>query len=504
MASGLNRAEPYSGAGEPSKLLIGGRWCLGSDERRFAVEDPATGSPLGEAVDASPADALAALDAAVAAQLEWARIAPRERAEILRRGFGLLTADCESFASIIAQETGKPLSEARGEVAYAAEFLRWFSEEAVRIHGRYQSAPDGRLRHLVSRKPVGPCLLVTPWNFPLAMVARKIAPAVAAGCTMVVKPSELTPATAARFTVLMTEAGLPDGVLNLVPTMRAEAAIGALLADPRLRKLSFTGSTRVGRLLLAATAANVQRSSLELGGNAPFLVFEDADLDAAIEGAMQAKLRNAGQACTAANRFLVHEAIADEFISRLGRAFEAVSFGDREDAIGPLINRNARDHVHALVGDAIARGARLVTGGALPEEVGYFYPPTLLADVTPGSRLLEEEIFGPVAPVQRFGCEAEAVRAANATPYGLAAYAYTADVDRAFRLQDELDAGMLGINSGLLSDPAAPFGGVKHSGFGREGGTEGIEEYLSIHYAAIGRGSRRAGVIPPDLAIAAG
>ncbi|PQM29362.1 NAD-dependent succinate-semialdehyde dehydrogenase [Sphingopyxis lindanitolerans] len=504
MADGPDHAGRPFGAGEPSKLLIGGRWCSGSDGRRFTVEDPATGSARGEAVDASPADALAALDAAVAAQLDWARAAPRERAEILRRGFDLLTADRESFASIIAQETGKPPSEARGEVAYAAEFLRWFSEEAVRIHGRYQTAPDGKLRHLVSRKPVGPCLLVTPWNFPLAMVTRKVAPALAAGCTMVVKPSELTPATAARFAALMIKAGLPAGVLNLVPTMRAEAAISGLLADPRLRKLSFTGSTRVGRLLLAATAANVQRSSLELGGNAPFLVFADADLDAAIEGAMQAKLRNAGQACTAANRFLVHEAIADEFLSRLGRAFEAVTFGDREGAIGPLINRNARDHVHALVSDALARGARLVTGGSLPEGRGYFYPPTLLADVAPGSRLLEEEIFGPVAPVQRFACDAEAISAANSTPYGLAAYAYTADVDRALRLQDELDAGMLGINSGLVSDPAAPFGGVKHSGLGREGGTEGIEEYLSIHYAAIGRGNQRSrdAVLDPATAAA--
>lgn len=503
MVSVLDNAEPRSGEGLQSKLLIGGRWCPGSDGRRFLVEDPAEGRPLYEVADASPTDALAALDAAVAAQAGWARVAPRERAEILRRGFDLLTADGESFASIIARETGKPLGEARGEVAYAAEFLRWFSEEAVRIHGRYQTAPDGRLRHLVSRKPVGPCLLVTPWNFPLAMVARKIAPAVAAGCTMIVKPSELTPATAARFADLMTEAGLPAGVLNLVPTMRAEAVIAVLLADPRLRKLSFTGSTRVGRLLLAATAANVQRSSLELGGNAPFLVFEDADLDAAIEGAVQAKLRNAGQACTAANRFLVHDAIAEEFVSRLGHAFEAIASGDRQDAIGPLISRSARDRVHALIGDARGRGARLVTGGELPDGAGYFYPPTVLADVVPGSRILEDEIFGPVAPVQRFASEAEAVRAANATPYGLAAYAYTADLDRALRLKDELDAGMLGINSGLVSDPAAPFGGVKHSGLGREGGTEGIEEYLSTHYAAIGRGSRRSLDSFPASAIAA-
>ncbi|WP_236660045.1 NAD-dependent succinate-semialdehyde dehydrogenase [Sphingopyxis jiangsuensis] len=492
-----------STAEQSSTLLIGGRWCSGSDGRCFVVEDPASGYPVCEAVDASPGDAIAALDAADAAQADWARAAPRDRAEILRRAFDLLTADAGAFASIITQETGKPLSEARGEVAYAAEFLRWFSEEAVRVHGRYQAAPDGKLRHLISRKPVGPCLLVTPWNFPLAMVARKIAPAVAAGCTMVVKPSELTPATAARFAALMTEAGLPAGVLNLVSTIRAEAAIAALLADPRLRKLSFTGSTRVGRLLLAATATNVQRSSLELGGNAPFIVFEDADLDAAIEGALHAKLRNAGQACTAANRFLVHEAIADEFVSRLGHAFAEIAAGDRGDMIGPLISEGARAHVHALVNDARARGARLIAGGELPEGPGYFYPPTLLAEVAPGSRLLDEEIFGPVAPVQRFACEAEAVTAANATPYGLAAYAYTADLDRALRLHDELDVGMLGINSGLVSDPAAPFGGVKHSGLGREGGTEGIEEYVSVRYAAIGRDGRQARGLLPPLEVAA-
>jgi succinate-semialdehyde dehydrogenase/glutarate-semialdehyde dehydrogenase len=499
----FDRAPVPSAAGQLSTLLIGGLWCSGSDGRRFVVEDPASGDPFCEVVDASPADAIAALDAADAAQTGWACAAPRERAEILRRGFDRLTADTEAFASIIAQETGKPIREARGEVGYAAEFLRWFSEEAVRVHGRYQGAPDGLLRHLISRKPVGPCLLVTPWNFPLAMVARKIAPAVAAGCTMVVKPSELTPVTAARFAALMTDAGLPAGVLNLVSTIRAEAVIAALLADPRLRKLSFTGSTRVGRLLLAATAANMQRSSLELGGNAPFIVFEDADLDAAIGGALHAKLRNAGQACTAANRFLVQEAIADEFVSRLGHAFEAIAMGDRSNLIGPLISKGARDHVHALVNDARARGARLITGGELPEGPGYFYPPTLLTEVAPGSRLLDEEIFGPVAPIQRFACEAEAVTAANATPYGLAAYAYTADLDRALRLQDELDVGMLGINSGLVSDPAAPFGGVKHSGLGREGGTEGIEEYLSVRYAAIGRGGRQARGLLPHPGVAA-
>lgn len=503
MAPVLDRAPFPSAEGQLSTLLIGGRWCSGADGRRFVVEDPASGTPFCEAVDASPVDAIAALDAATVAQADWAHAAPRERAEILRRGFDLLTADTEAFASIIARETGKPMREARGEVAYAAEYLRWFSEEAVRVHGRFQAAPDGKLRHLVSRKPVGPCLLVTPWNFPLAMVARKIAPAVAAGCTMVVKPSELTPATAARFAALMNDAGLPAGVLNLLSTNRAEAVIAALLADPRLRKLSFTGSTRVGRLLLAATAANVQRSSLELGGNAPFLVFEDADLDAAIEGALHAKLRNAGQACTAANRFLVHDAVADEFVSRLGHAFKAIAAGDRRAMIGPLISRRARDYIHGLVNDARGRGARLIAGGELLDGPGYFYPPTLLTEIAPGSRLLDEEIFGPVAPIQRFACEAQAISAANATSYGLAAYAYTADLDRALRLQDELDFGMLGINSGLVSDPAAPFGGVKHSGLGREGGTEGIEEYLSVHYAAIGRDGRRGRTILRHPGVAA-
>lgn len=470
-------ADPY-----PSGLLIGGQWQASRDGRRFPVENPATSELLCEVSDADREDAMAALDAAHDAQARWSQVPPRARAEVLQRAFERLTAESEKFAGIIALEAGKPMVEARGEVAYAAEYLRWFSEEAVRIHGRYQVAPAGRSRHLISRRPVGVCLLVTPWNFPLAMVARKVAPAIAAGCTMIVKPSELTPGTAAAFAALLEEAGLPPGVLNVIPTTRADAVVGALLADPRVRKLSFTGSTRIGQLLLSRTAANVQRCSLELGGNAPFLVFEDADLDAAVEGAVQAKLRNAGQACTAANRFLVHEAVGPEFVKRLAHRFDEERASGR---LGPLITGPARERVHVLVRDAVARGAQVVTGGDLPDGPGHFYPPTILTALAPGSRIIGEEIFGPVAPIEFFTSDREAVRSANETSYGLAAYAFTADLGRAMWLQEELDAGMVGINTGMVSDPAAPFGGVKHSGFGREGGVEGIDEYLSVHYAAI-------------------
>jgi succinate-semialdehyde dehydrogenase / glutarate-semialdehyde dehydrogenase len=482
----------------PSGLLIGGQWQVSGGGRRFPVQNPATGELIGEVSDADGEDAMVALAAAHAAQAGWAQVAPRARAEVLQRAFERLTAESEKFASIIALESGKPMAEARGEVAYAAEYLRWFSEEAVRIHGRYQVAPTGSIRHLVSRRPIGVCLLVTPWNFPLAMVARKVAPAIAAGCAMIVKPSELTPGTATAFAALVEASGLPPGVLNALPTTRADAVVGALLGDPRVRKLSFTGSTRIGQLLLARTAANVQRCSLELGGNAPFLVFEDADLDAAVEGAVQAKLRNAGQACTAANRFLVHETIGYEFIKRLAHRFEAER---ASGCLGPLITGSARERVHALVSDAVARGAQVVTGGTLPSGPGYFYPPTILTAVAPSARITGEEIFGPVATVEFFSSDREAVSAANETPYGLAAYAFTADLGRALWVQEVLEAGMVGINTGMVSDPVAPFGGVKHSGFGREGGVEGIDEYLSVHYAAVdSRGSRFR---EPDRSLAA-
>lgn len=475
----------------PSGLFIEGDWRPSAEGGKFPVECPSTGERIGEVADGSVEDALAALDAATKAQPAWARVTPRERAELLRKAFEGLIANSGEFASVIRMETGKPLDEAHGEVIYAAEYLRWFSEEAVRIHARVQTAPEGRLRQVVSRKPIGPCVLVTPWNFPLAMLTRKVGPAVAAGCTMLVKPSELTPFTAACFAELMARVGLPPGVLNVIPTTRAESVIDAILADPRLRKLSFTGSTRIGRQLLRRTAENIQRCSLELGGNAPFLVFKDADMEAAVEGAVQAKLRNAGQACTAANRFLVHEAVAEMFVDRLGRRFSEIGrMLPKGGKLGPLISATARANVHAMVVDAVTRGSDLIVGGFIPEGAGHYYPPTLLSNVAPGSRVLDEEIFGPVAPVQCFSEDEEALRLANATPYGLAAYAYTSNLDRALWLQEELDVGMLGVNSGMISDPAAPFGGVKHSGLGREGGVEGIDEYLSIHYAAIGHTMR--------------
>jgi succinate-semialdehyde dehydrogenase / glutarate-semialdehyde dehydrogenase len=477
-------------------LRIRGQWRKSADGRDFPVEDPATGALLIRVADGTAEDAIDALDAASEAQTLFAACAARERSEILRRGFELLRREKERMASIIALEAGKPIAEARREVDYAAEFLRWFSEEAVRIYGRYQNAPSGTSRHLISRRPIGPCLLVTPWNFPLAMVARKVGPAIAAGCTMILKPSELTPLTAICFAGLMEDAGLSPGILNVLTTNRAEETIGALLADCRLRKISFTGSTRVGRLLLANSAANMLRTSLELGGNAPFIIFEDADLDAAVEGAVLAKLRNVGQACTAANRFLVHEAVAADFIDRLTERFASTPLArdDREgDSIGSLISATARSNVHALVCEAVDRGAQVITGGTIPDGPGYFYPPTILSGVASGSRVLTEEIFGPVAPVQTFVDEGEAIQHANATPYGLAAYAYTTDLNRALRLQEQIDSGMLGINTGLISDPAAPFGGIKHSGLGREGGVEGIEEYLTTHYAAVGQSPSRSG-----------
>ncbi|WP_305675082.1 NAD-dependent succinate-semialdehyde dehydrogenase [Phenylobacterium sp.] len=477
--------------------MIGGSWRDASDRGTFPVENPATGEVLSWVADATPQDAIEALDAASGVQASWALKDPRDRAEILRRGYERLVTQTDRFAQVISMEMGKSVHEARGEVAYAAEFLRWFSEEAVRVHGRYQRAPAGPLRHLISKKPVGPCLLITPWNFPLAMITRKVGPAVAAGCAMVLKPAELTPLTAALFVSLMEEAGLPPGVLNLVSTTRAQDVVGALLADRRLRKVSFTGSTRVGRTILAGAAANVLRTSMELGGNAPFIVFEDADLDAAVEGAVQAKLRNMGQACTAANRFLVHRAVAASFVDRLRDRFAALSAaGGASDGeiMGPLISATARTNVHRMVEDAVDRGAALVLGGGIPAGPGHFYPPTILLDVRPGSRVLSEEIFGPVAPIQQFSDDREAIDLAMDSELGLAAYAYTRDLDRTLRLQDELQTGMLGINTGLISDPAAPFGGVKQSGLGREGGAEGIEEYLTTQYVGV----RQAAPSPSD------
>jgi succinate-semialdehyde dehydrogenase/glutarate-semialdehyde dehydrogenase len=471
-----------------TELYIDGTWRESSSGRSFAVTDPSTGETLAEVSDASPEDGEAALAAAHAAQRGWAKTPPRARAEILRRAFELVTARAEDFALIMTLEMGKPLAESRGEVAYGAEFLRWFSEEAPRISGRYSTAPDGTNRLMVIKRPVGPCLFITPWNFPLAMATRKIAPAIAAGCTMVLKPAALTPLTALLLTQVFEEAGLPPGVLNLIPTTKAGAVTGPLIRDPRLRKLSFTGSTEVGRRLIAGSAEQVLRVSMELGGNAPFIVFEDADIPAAVTGGILAKMRNGGEACVAANRFLVHESVAEEFttafIERMA-GFTAARGTEPQSTIGPLVDEATREKVSSLVNDAVEDGATIALGGKRIAGPGYFYEPTVLTNVPAGARILDEEIFGPVAPITTFTTEAEAVRLANATPFGLVCFAYTQDLNRALRLAEELDTGMLGINAGIVSNPAAPFGGVKQSGLGREGGFEGINEYLETRYVGI-------------------
>ena len=394
----------------------------------------------------------------------------------------------DEFAWLMTREMGKTLTESRGEVAYGAEFFRWFSEEAVRIHGRYAQAPTGPTRLVTLKRPVGPTLMITPWNFPLAMGTRKIGPAVAAGCTMVVKPASETPLTMLALGALLTEAGLPPGVLNIVTTSRSGEVCEPLIRDPRLRKLTFTGSTSVGKVLVEQSAEQLLRVSMELGGNAPFIVFDDADVEAAVDGAVLAKMRNIGEACTSANRFLVHASVAEEFSRQLADRLSALTLGDgAADGvdIGPLITEHARDGVHTLVEDAVAAGARVLTGGTVPDGSGHFYPPTVLVDVPDGARVLTEEIFGPVAPITTFTDEAEVIARANATEYGLVAYVFTRDQSRVIRVSEALEFGMVGINTGIVSNPAAPFGGVKHSGFGREGGFEGIEEYLSTVYVGM-------------------
>lgn len=472
----------------PTGLLIGGRWQTAHSGKSFDVEDPATGNVLLTVSDAGPEDGAAALDAAASAQADWARTAPRERGEILRRAFELVIQKTEDFTLLMTLEMGKPLSEARGEVIYGAEFLRWFSEEAVRISGRYSPAPDGKNRLLVQKKPVGPCLLITPWNFPLAMATRKVAPAIAAGCTMILKPANLTPLTSLLFAQVMQEAGLPAGVLNVIPTSHAGAVTEPLIKDDRLRKISFTGSTPVGQTLMRQAADKVLRTSMELGGNAPFVVFEDAAMDKAIEGALAAKMRNMGEACTAANRFIVHETIAESFATKLATKIGSLTMArgtSPESKVGPLIDAKARDAVHALVTEAVAAGATAVVGGSAADGPGYFYQPTVLTNVAVDARILQEEIFGPVAPIVTFSTEEEAIRLANDTKYGLAAYVFTKDLHRGLRVSERLETGMLGLNTGVISNAAAPFGGVKQSGLGREGGVEGIEEYLSTQYVGI-------------------
>jgi succinate-semialdehyde dehydrogenase/glutarate-semialdehyde dehydrogenase len=475
-------------AAVPKNLLIGGAWRPSGSGARLAVEDPATGETLCEVADGGADDAHAALDAAAGAQAEWAVHAPRERGEILRRAFELIAERTDDLALLMTLEMGKSLAESRAEITYAGEFLRWFSEEAVRLDGRYATSPNGANRLITMRQPVGPCLLITPWNFPLAMGTRKVGPAVAAGCTMIVKPAQQTPLSMLAFAAIMQEAGLPPGVLNVLTTSRAGEVTDPLFDDPRLRKLSFTGSTEIGRRLAARAMDRVLRVSMELGGNAPFLVFEDADLDAALDGAMLAKLRNVGEACTAANRFHIAAPLADEFAARLAKRMESLKLGrgtEPDTDLGPLIDQTQREKVHELVTDAVGRGAKTLTGGEPLAGPGYFYLPTVLSGVPSDSRLLSEEVFGPVAPIVAFDSEDEALEAANDTEYGLVAYLFTRDLARALRVSERLETGMVGLNQGIVSNAAAPFGGVKQSGFGREGGYEGINEYLSTKYLAL-------------------
>jgi succinate-semialdehyde dehydrogenase/glutarate-semialdehyde dehydrogenase len=469
-------------------LFIGGQSVPAADGGRFDVIDPATGDVLQTVANGTVEDAIAAVDAADAAAPAWAATAPRARGEILRRAYQLMTERADELARLISQENGKALPDALGEVLYAAEFFRWYSEEAVRIGGTLATSPSGANKILVQYRPVGVCVLVTPWNFPAAMATRKIGPALAAGCTMVLKPASDTPLTALALAGLLAEAGVPDGVVNVLPARRSGAVVSAMLHDDRVRKLSFTGSTEVGRVLLREAADRVVNVSMELGGNAPFLVFADADLDAAIEGAMIAKMRNAGEACTSANRIYAQAPVAAEFARRLADRMSALTVGPGTAdgvQVGPLVNPEAVDKVDELVRDAVAKGATVLTGGGRPDRDGCFYEPTVLTEVPPGAELLREEIFGPVAPVVSFDTEDEAIRLANDTEYGLVAYLYTGDLARGLRVSERLEAGMVGLNRGLVSDPAAPFGGVKQSGIGREGGHEGILDYLEATYVAV-------------------
>lgn len=471
-------------AGVPTGLFIDGEWIPGQDGV-IEVHNPATDEVIATVADGSVADGVRALDAAAAAQDSWARTPSRVRAEILRRAFDLLQQRADDFALLMTLEMGKPLGEARGEVAYGGEFLRWFGEEAVRIDGRYTANPEGTGQMIVTHRPVGPCYLVTPWNFPLAMATRKIAPAIAAGCTAVVKPANLTPLTTLAFVALLAEAGLPKGVVNVVTTTSTAELSDALFADPRLRKVSFTGSTPVGVQLLKKAADNVLKSSMELGGNAPFVVFEDADLDAALDAAMLAKFRNIGQACTAANRFIVQESIADEFTLRLSARVEELVVGPGIDEgvnIGPLIDHRAVVNATRLVDEAVGSGARVAAGGRPVDRAGCFFEPTVLDGVTGDMSVSSEEIFAPIVGIQRFTAEDEAVRLANATEFGLVGYVFTRDTRRGQRMIDLIDTGMMGLNVGVVSNAAAPFGGVKQSGLGREGGREGIYEYLETKY----------------------
>jgi len=472
----------------PTQLFIGGGWRDASGGATLDVEDPSTGETIASVADATPEDATAALDACVAVQAEWAKHPPRERGEILRRAWEKITERTDELAMVMTLEMGKPLAESKAEVAYASEFFRWFAEEAVRIEGRFATAPNGVGRLITMRQPVGPCYAITPWNFPMAMGTRKIGPAIAAGCTMIIKPAQQTPLSMYALAQILEEAGLPAGVLNVVTSSSSSEVSKPIISDPRLRKLTFTGSTEVGRKLVEQSAEGLLRTSMELGGNAPFLVFPDADVDAAVKGALIAKMRNIGEACTAANRFHVHDRVRDEFTEKLAEKMGAMKVGrgvDEGVEVGPLIDADQRGKVAELVQDATGRGAQVLVGGTEREGAGYFYEPTVLGDVSGDARLLKEEIFGPVAPVIGFDEEEAAIAAANDTEFGLVSYVYTSDVKRAFRVCEGLETGMVGLNQGLVSNPAAPFGGVKASGFGREGGAEGIDEYLEIKYVAM-------------------
>ena len=471
----------------PNQLYIGGEWRDGA-KGTLGVEDPATGETLCEVADASTDDAEAALTAAVDAGADWASHPPRERGEILRRAFEAIIARADDLALLMTLEMGKPLAESKAEIAYGAEFFRWFSEQAVRIDGRYSVNANGQGRVLTMKQPVGPCLLITPWNFPLAMGTRKIGPAIAAGCTMVVKPAQQTPLSMLMLVKILEEAGLPGGVVNLITASSSSETMAPLIADGRLRKLSFTGSTEVGRKLMEQASQNLLRLSMELGGNAPFIVFDDADIDAAVQGALIAKMRNIGEACTAANRFHVSDSVAEQFAEKLAKQMGEMKVGRGTEEgvqVGPLIDDTQRSKVADLVEDAISHGARAVVGGHARDGAGYFFDPTVLTDVPDDAKLLHEEIFGPVAPVKGFTNEDEAIAAANDTEYGLVAYVYTNNLKRALRVVERLETGMVGLNQGMVSNAGAPFGGIKQSGFGREGGYEGIEEYLETKYVAV-------------------
>jgi succinate-semialdehyde dehydrogenase / glutarate-semialdehyde dehydrogenase len=475
-------------ANVPTDLWIGGKWRQASDQGRFDVIDPATENKIASVASATVADAKAAVDAASLAFDGWAGRQPRERAEILRKSYELIMRDAERLAKLITIENGKALSDSRGEVAYAAEFFRWYAEEAVRNIGEVSRAPASGARIFVQHKPAGIAVLVTPWNFPAAMATRKIGPALAAGCTVVLKPASDTPLTMLALMPILEEAGVPAGVVNVIPSRQSGKVVGAMLADPRVRVVSFTGSTEVGRRLLHAAADHVVKPAMELGGNAPFIVFEDADIDAAIEGAMIAKMRNMGEACTSANRFYVHANVHREFAEKLTARMASLRMGNGLDegvAVGPLVNQEARQKVVELVADAVGKGAKILTGGKVPQGPGYFYPATVLDSVPDGAIMLREEIFGPVAAIQTFGSEGEVIKRANDTEYGLVAYLYTRDLSRGLRVSEQLDFGMIGLNRGLVSDPAAPFGGMKQSGIGREGAHEGLMEFLETQYVSL-------------------